>query len=123
MTERAGSGIQPQTLMIAGIVGLIGFLGSDFVEGRDSRTASVESVLREQLTLKLAPLAASVAEIKTDLRTTSDEARARFDAMRSRVGDMENKAALMEREMQGVSERIGRLSDIIRERSLERMEK
>ncbi len=123
MTERAGSGIQPQTLMIAGIVGLIGFLGNDFVEGRDSRTASVESVLREQLTLKLAPLAASVAEIKTDLRTTSDEARARFDAMRSRVGDMENKAALMEREMQGVSERIGRLSDIIRERSLERMEK
>lgn len=123
MTERAGSGIQPQTLMIAGIVGLIGFLGNDFVEGRDSRMASVESVLREQLTLKLAPLAASVAEIKTDLRTTSDEARARFDAMRSRVGDMENKAALMEREMQGVSERIGRLSDIIRERSLERMEK
>jgi|TARA_A100000171_G_C2136473_1_gene150663 hypothetical protein len=123
VTERAGSGIQPQTLMIAGIVGLIGFLGNDFVEGRDSRTASVESVLREQLTLKLAPLAASVAEIKTDLRTTSDEARARFDAMRSRVGDMENKAALMEREMQGVSERIGRLSDIIRERSLERMEK
>jgi len=123
VTERAGSGVQPQTLMIAGIVGLIGFLGNDFVEGRDSRTASVESVLREQLTLKLAPLAASVAEIKTDLRTTSDEARARFDAMRSRVGDMENKAALMEREMQGVSERIGRLSDIIRERSLERMEK
>ena len=122
MTERAGSGIQPQTLMISGIVGLIGFLGNDFVESRDSRTASVESVLREQLTLKLAPLAASVAEIKTDLRTTSDEARARFDAMRSRVGDMENKAALMEREMQGVSERIGRLSDIIRERSLERME-
>ncbi len=121
MTERAATGIQPQTLMVAGIVGLIGFLGADFVEGRDSRTASVESVLREQLTLKLAPLAASVAEIKTDLRTTSDETRARADAMRSRVGDIENKGALMERELQGISERVDRLSDIIRERSLERM--
>lgn len=122
MTEQA-TGIQPQTLMLAGIVGAIGFLASDFVENRDDRARSMEEVLREQLTLKLAPLTATLAEVKVDLRTTSDESRARMDAMRARVGDLENRAALTDREVKSIAERQDRLSDIIRERSLDRMEK
>ena len=110
----------PPIVMVAGI-GLLGFLAADFVGSRDGRTASVEAVVREVMDLKLNPLTEDFRELKKEVRDASSQARAESERTSRRVSDTENRTALIERETQSISERVDRLSDIIRERSLERM--
>lgn len=117
MTQKT---VDVQTLVVAGGVALLGFLGGDFVKGRDNRTASVETVVREVIDLKLSPLTSDFAEVKAQLRDFSRENRTATDQLRARMGDAENRMALAERSQEATDARVERLSEIIRERSIGR---
>lgn len=115
MTETTAKTVDLHTLVMAGAVGLFGFLANDFVEGRDSRTQSVEAVVREVIDLKLGPLASDFAEIKGQLRDFSNENRAMSDEMRNRLAASDNRIALAERSIEGLEANTKRNRELILE--------
>jgi len=115
-------GISVQALVIAGGMAVFGFLASDFVDGRDARTQSVDATLREVMELQLKPLTEDFGDLKREVKEAVMQMRNDTDRVARRVTEIEGQAAMKGRDIVSMGERIDRLSSFIQQRSLERIE-
>lgn len=113
------TGISVNTIVIMAAVGIVGFLANDYTAQRDDRGDTLTTAVRE-LELSIAPLKGQFTEVKDTVSDFIRESRASEDAIRNRLNENASHIALMERAHETLEGRVDRLTDIIRERSLDR---
>lgn len=121
-TPPARDGISVQHMVTLAAVGLFGFLASDFVTQRDGRTDQLERRLREIIDTSGAATTAALTDLKSEVRDQSRSNGAALDALERRLNATEANNAALSREMDITSDRIERLTSMIRERTLDRIE-
>lgn len=103
------------TIALAAGVGLFGFLANDWAEDQSRSTVTVEATVREVLTLKLEPLIADFGDLQDDFEKLANEISDDTEELRRRMSALEARAALDERSLETVVDRIDRISAILRD--------
>jgi len=120
MSDPKKDGLSVNMIVTAGAMGVGGFLMNDFVGQRDGQDAFLATAVRS-LEIQIAPLVGDFEDMQDTLNSYIRENRESDDRLRARMIENTGNIALMERNVQEVEARLDRLTEIVRERSLERM--
>lgn len=106
-------GLRPQYAgaLIGAVLGMVSFLVSDFVDGRDLNVTGIET-----------RLSADIAEVKDLLRDFTTTTRGNIERLTAKVSENEARWRATQMQIEGMDRRLERMSDLIRERTLEKME-
>lgn len=116
------SGIPTTHIVTLAAVGIMGFLANDFVAQRDQSTADLEKRLREIISTASEMTGSAIGELKTEVRELARQNTAAVDALERRMFDIEAAHAATRRELDLKAARVERLSSMIRERTLDRIQ-
>lgn len=112
MSEPTQQGISTQTVLTAAVIGGLGFLASDFVQTRDNSTGDIER-----------RLSTDIAEVKALIREQGATTRRELEGLGGRVAQLELNQAQNLGQLRDFQRRLDLQSQLIRERTLQAMEK